>query len=325
MNRIKTKPKGSFCVGVSLALGISFALSLFAREIPQAQDEYDPAKWPFVELTLSQSGTLTNIFDSGLRPYRHPGLETSTLQVKHFILSLKLGSGKKLPNIFCEFLNIRLFPNGELARLEGRAPAMMLNEARTELTRWAAYDEKGLTTEQIEQFFRGVSGNSMSFVAMDERLARMGSVFWAEPGWGQVGGGPRCAATFVSVPSDTHPLVFSFVLSWGANRARMESTIFDSPIPPPPGYEHVNMTAPASFGPDSMVGKLRAQGVKIGGDDEARQRLFAGKAAPTSPLPPINEVVVENKPERARFGTLSLWLVLGLVVIGIFYRLRKPG
>ena len=46
---------------------ISIALS--AEGVQKHNIKYDPAKWPVVELKLSNAATLKDFFDSGLRPY----------------------------------------------------------------------------------------------------------------------------------------------------------------------------------------------------------------------------------------------------------------
>lgn len=93
-------------------------------------DEHDPDKWPQAELKLSQAGTLKDLFDSGLRPYRHPGLENSMLEVKHVNLVINTGSGKKLPPLKIEVMNITPFSDGEISTIEGFTPRLTLAQAR---------------------------------------------------------------------------------------------------------------------------------------------------------------------------------------------------
>ncbi len=101
-----------------------------AEEIPYLAKEYDPARWPVAILKLSTAATLKDVFDSGLRPYRFPYLERTTLELKHLNLSIHLGSGKKLPPIPAEMMRIKPFSDGEIAIIEGFTPKMTLEQVR---------------------------------------------------------------------------------------------------------------------------------------------------------------------------------------------------
>jgi hypothetical protein len=114
-----------------------------ADEIPRLHGEYDPAKWPEAHLNLSQAGTLKDVFDSGLRPYRFPSLENSLLEVKHLNLVVQLASGKSLPKIQTELIQLTPFVDGEIATIEGFTPKLTLTEAREEMLKWLPYGVMG--------------------------------------------------------------------------------------------------------------------------------------------------------------------------------------
>ena len=63
-----------------ILIGFGASILQASEEIPYLPHEYDAAKWPQATLTLSRAGTLKDLFDAGLRPYRHPGLENSLLE-----------------------------------------------------------------------------------------------------------------------------------------------------------------------------------------------------------------------------------------------------
>lgn len=118
----------------SISLLVILSINVFAaEEIPFLQGEYDSSNWPVAHLKLSQAGTLKDVFDSGLRPYRFPGLEDSMLEVKHIRLVIHLASGKILSEIPTEWLNIKMFDDGELANIEGATPQMSLENSRDEM------------------------------------------------------------------------------------------------------------------------------------------------------------------------------------------------
>ena len=116
-----------------------------AEEVPRLHNEYDPNKWPKAQLNLSQAATLKDIFDSGLRPYAHPGLENSLLEVKHLNLSVRMGSGKILPPIQAEVVNITPFKDREISTIEGFTPRLTTKQAREEMIKWLPYVENQRT------------------------------------------------------------------------------------------------------------------------------------------------------------------------------------
>lgn len=123
---------------ISLLVMLSINVSS-TEELPFLQGEYDPAKWPEAHLKLSQAGTLKDVFESGLRPYRFPGLEDSTPEVKHVRLTIELASGKILPPINAEWINMAMFDDGELAHMEGATPQLSLDKVRIEMLKWLPY------------------------------------------------------------------------------------------------------------------------------------------------------------------------------------------
>jgi hypothetical protein len=129
---------------------LAFASILHASdEVPYLAREYDPAKWPQATLKLSQAGTLKDVFDSGLRPYRHPGLENNLLEVKHLNLTILLGSGKRLPTFPMEWMNITPFTDGELSIIEAATPKLTLEQAREEMLKWLPFAENERTKDDL--------------------------------------------------------------------------------------------------------------------------------------------------------------------------------
>ena len=252
------------------------SINVFAVEkIPFLQGEYDSAKWPEAHLKLSQAGTLKDVFDSGLRPYRFPGLENSTLEVKHIRLVTHLASGKVLPEINVEWINIKMFDDGELAHMEGATPQLSLDQARIEMLKWLPYGTR--PTVDLDNFLKAVKADPLDFDDPYRGLPDGCAVRWKEPGWQEQGGGPQCTIWFRKTFSGIEPLKLYFKLSWGSNRPSKMRAGYRIPIPPPSGYEHVSMKAPEKFGPDSGADINRSKGISIGESPEARRAYEEAK------------------------------------------------
>ncbi len=219
--------------------------------------EYDPAEWPSVHLKLSQAGTLKDVFDSGLRPYRLPGLETRTLEVKHMRLTVELASGKHLPTVLTEWLNIRMFDDGEIAHMEGATPRLSIEQARKDLLRWLPYGTRSI--DELDSYLKAVQNDPLDFDDPYSGLSDGCAIRWKEPGWQTEGGGPQCTIWFRKAFSKVEPLRLYFKISWGANRPLRLRKSYRFPIPPPLGYEQVSMEAPKNYGPDSATDLMRSQ------------------------------------------------------------------
>lgn len=249
-----------FCIGLAI-LTVSHASEI----VPNSHDVYDPNEWPKAELKLSQAATLKDVFDSGLRPYRFPGLENSVLEVKHLDLAILLDSGKRLPAIPVEWMHIKVFTDGELATIEAATPKLTLEQARQQMINWLPYGENDRTETDLDEYLAAVDADYLNYDDPYRGIAHGCGVGWNEPGFKTPGGGPKVGVGFRKTASQQQPLRLYFSASWGLNRPiRDRGGYRPHPIEPPPGYEDVDMTAPAKFGPNSMVDILRSKGVDIG-------------------------------------------------------------
>lgn len=301
----------------SLCFLTMLSINVFAtEEIPFLQGEYDPAKWPEAHLKLSQAGTLKDVFDSGLRPYRFPGLENSTLEVKHVRLVTHLASGKVLPEINAEWLNIKMFNDGELSQIEGATPQLSLLEAKAEMLKWLPYGTR--PTVDLDKYLKAVEADPLDFDDPFRGLPDGSDVGWKEPGWMTRGGGPQCGFWFRKTFSKAQPLKLYFIFSWGLNRKSKDAKSYDIPIPPPPEYEHVSMKAPEKFGPDSGADINRSKGISIGESLEARRAYEEAKKGATAERPEKRQPVTSNKSTDIITKTpapFPWWLVATSVIV----------
>jgi hypothetical protein len=240
-----------------------------ADEIPFLQNEFVSAKWPIAHLKLSQVATLKEVFDSGLRPYRFPGCETTTLEVKHLRLITHLGPEKVLPEICVEWTNISMFDDGQISQIEGTTPQLSLQDAKVEMIKWLPYGKR--SEKDLDDYLKAVEADPLNFDDPYRGFSDGCGVGWKEPGWGKLGGGAHCGLGFRKTFSNTQPLALHFSFSWSSNRPLKDANSYKIPIPPPPGYEHVSMKAPERFGPDSGVDINQSKGTTIGESENGKR------------------------------------------------------
>lgn len=312
---------------VCAILLLAFASFLHASdEIPYLAREYDPAKWPQATLKLSQAATLKDVFDSGLRPYRHPGLENTMLEVKHLNLTILLGSSKRLPAVPLEWMNVKVFNNGELIAIEAATPKLSLGQARQEMLKWLPFAENDRTEDDLDRYIKAVEADFLDFDDPYRGIPDGCGIGWKEPGFQTMGGGPKCGIGFRKTANPTQPLKLYFGFDWGLNRPQKDrGTYRPDPIPPPPGYEHVSMEAPKNFGPDSMVDIFRSKGVDIGESPEAQRKWkqdwgVTGNSAPAASEPIQRKHTTElQKSTSLNEGTSSFmkWLIVFIVIAAV--------
>lgn len=295
---------------------------------PARADDYNPERWPAIQLSLSEQGTLKDVFESGLRPYRYPSLENSVLQAKHLRLKVVQGSGLKLPELPVEVLSIRPFDDGELSSLEARTPDLSIEEARQHMKQWLAYGklDNGSPSEQrLEDYLEAVQRDLANFDHIGKGFDDGCRVRWREPDWKTKGGGPSCTVFFRKTSNANKPLFLNLSLNWSSNRLRKDRKYYRDPIPPPPGFETANMEAPENFGPDSQVDKLRAAGVDVGDGNGGipYEDYVANQQQPY--YEPSKEVSVDPKPESTSepMGYLVAVLLAILAVFGCVLGIRR--
>lgn len=313
-----------------IVLSATASVSVLAEVIPRLHDEYDPQKWPQAELKLSQAGTLKDVFDSGLRPYRFPYLEKTTLELKHVNLTMVLDSGKRLPAIPMEWMQIKVFTDGELATIEAATPKLTLEQARQQMLKWMPYSDNGRTESDLNEYLAAAEADFLDFDDPYRGIPHGCGIGWKEPGFGEAGGGAKVGVGFRKTASPSHPLSLYFGISWGLNRPSKDRiSLHPHPIPPPPGYEDVDMTAPEKYGPDSAVDILRSQGYDIGDGKGGKPIPGSGVESEVKPIserepkkttkPPEDEITVAEPEVPNRL----LWIIAGAILLVILTLLFK--
>ena len=239
------------CLIFTIIIASTLGGGLLAKEIVGRPRQGDREDWPKVTVRLSEQGKLREIFDSGLRPYRFPGLESGLLEAKHFLLSIQIGERNPLPEIPVEYSEIRVYSTGELSKLEFTTPQLTFVESEEIFRPWLALSSR--TEEDLGRFFNAVRESPQFWRTQnkDEMISRGCSVNWNGTVDSSVGYRLPSYIYFMPTFSSHIPLRIRLGFSWAGNHPLNGARNYRRPIPPPFGYEGVSMEAPENYGPDS--------------------------------------------------------------------------
>ena len=269
-------------------VGICFVLNVQTRSVAQ----FDPDKWPRIDLRFSEKGTLKDIFDSGLRPYRFPSLERTSLAIKHVRVTVVCRNGEILPELPAEFIRISPREGGWLSLMELTRYKTTLDEARSLMLPYLA--KEGRTSQELELYLTAVKADYLDYDGMGRGVEDF-KVRWRDTD------GPRFVVAFRKAFDPGRPLIFYMSIDWSQVRTPKENrSFYKEPIPPPLGYENVSMQAPEKFGPDSQADILLSQGKPIAGDLPPSEPPSSEALAPTTPVPTATPARSSPTPAIAR-------------------------
>ena len=241
---------------ISIQFVLGFILTWFSQAQYQMKfpnSHYLPENWPQHTLRLSETGTLKDVFDSGIRPYYLPNWkEGSLLEFKHVRLTVQKPNGELLPEFAVDYADITPKPSG-LSTLDMTGHAITLEQAREEMIKWLPY--AGKTTQELDVFLANVRAKYASFddvtfspPPQKFRLRWFGEnneefVVWLQKAY-----------------SEEVPLRMRLIVGWHKLRTpREDNTFYDGQIPTPEGYEPMQETK--HHGPDDMSEMKYAKGI----------------------------------------------------------------
>ncbi|WP_159434747.1 hypothetical protein [Rubritalea squalenifaciens] len=219
------------------------------------------AEWKSHSLKLDDEGDYRCLFESGMRVYRSPSLETNLLEAKHVRLEIAgVVDGREIA-VPVELLHANVYSGGKLERIELISSQLTLAEAR-ELA--LGYQSLGTFKEEdLQNHLDRVHGAHVSGAELEGREAVF-SLFYQG---GREHFISRCWLEYHR--SQTMPLQLKWEFSWRKLRSHQEKQLYRGPIPPPAGFEHVDMEAGDDFGPDSVAAPASGRAHPDGSQDLA--------------------------------------------------------
>jgi len=301
-----------------LRVYILFILSALFSTAANRTLQVVPERWDNYIVEFSDEGSLKDLFDSGLRPYRFPALEKTSVEVGRKRISFVIERGLNTPELPMEYLNAEVLSSGKLSYVRARSIKLELEEAKklmndfSHLVEFSSKEMNEYLGEvEKEPLTSNISGSPKKFGFTIERV-----------------NGPRYRVYFVRTFDKSRPLAIRYYISWSSLRKPRERIQFyNVPIPPPEGYEDANMTAPDEFGPMSSyeVVKLDKNGAPSKSRPHDKKVPIKGRDyTPDIPKPKKKRVDLTPKvsPVSEPSNSWHLW-VLASLFLGVLLYLIK--
>lgn len=271
---------------------------------------YEPSDWPHHTIKFPSEGTLKDVFDAGIRPYRFPSLERTALGFKHVNVSFEMRTGDFSPKFPVEWADLDILKGGLIDIIEITSPNLSPQQAELAMIPYLKYGKR--TTEQLRAFLAAAANDPRDYDDPYDGDSSKFAISWIDTD------GPAYDIFFKSTFDNLKPVSIALKISFFPIRTPLQQrSFYDVPIPPPLGYEHVSMEAPRNFGPDSAVEIARSKGIPITGDRtqeeyERQQRDANAKLRdPKAKMP-----AVEPQPKYLESPETWSWLVgiIGFII-----------
>jgi hypothetical protein len=280
---------------------------------------YEPSDWPHHTIKFPSEGTLKDIFDAGIRPYRFPSLERTALGFKHVNVSFEMKTGELLPKVPVEWADLDILKEGLISSIEMTSHNLSPQQAELAMIPYLKYGKR--TTEQLRAFLSAARDDPRGYDDPYKGDSSGFAISWIDTD------GPAYDIFFKSTFDNLKPVSIALKISFFPIRTPLQQrSFYDVPIPPPLGYEHVSMEAPRNFGPDSAVEIARSKGLPITGDrtpEEYEKQWREANDKTRDPRPKTTPV--EPTPKSPETPGTWTWLVgiIGLITAAIFIRRWK--
>jgi hypothetical protein len=291
-------------------------------EAAKPQDE-----WLQVELNVANDGQLGTFFDAGLRPFHFPSLENSVLGFKHLQAIFVMADGARLPAFSSEWGQLHVQKDHKVSTIELRNSGVNLAEAFSEMSKWLSFSTSPeRTATDLEAFIKTVEANPMGYNIGPRAVDHDFALQWKDTSNTLYG------IWFHNCRNQERPLAVYMSVTLPLTPAEA-SAFFESPIPPPKGYETVSMTPPKEFGPDTPPDSKEVKEVMREGRmpdySELNERKREAPRDSPNPASKTPEAVVEAPILPATKATSPVstgkWIALGLMlaVAWVVFGLKK--
>ncbi len=286
-------------------------------------------QWPQVRLQLSQEVTVRDLFTAGLKPYLRPNAESRNLYAKHALITVVDRNGKAFPPLPADILRTTVRKPWLIASMEIWTPPLTINEARAEMTKWLAMT--GRRHKELNDFLQAVEADWLHYDVVNGSA----DVVRFVDGWTDTDGLDKTVVLMKSWQWQA-PLRLCFKLDASGMKSRKPIELYDSPIPPPPGFEGVDMKPPKDWEADDKFIPLTTEPRPAQGtlppkyqaiNDKAQADAVAQKSSPAIQSPPKKAPATSTAltPSEAATSSTPWSLVVILIVAatGLLWLLVK--
>ncbi len=285
----------------------------------------ESAKWPEQTINLSASGELRELFVAGLRPYRFPRMENSQLEFKHKRISLIQSDGLRLPTFQTEWADVSVLNEGLLSSIVLKQSPMSLAACRAEMLHWLPFGTNpARTANELDDFLSHVKKDYRGYNYGPKAISHDFRLVWKDSN------GLRFAVWFQQALLPETPLLLQMQIGWDRPE-RQERSLYATPIPPPPGYENVDMTAPRDFGPDNPpedpeIERVRKAGVMPDYSTLPKEKIRSGILPPGHTTVPGQRTAAPSSLFSTWIGWIGgLALALFVFIAHLFIRSRNAS
>lgn len=267
------------------------------------------------KIKITEKGSLKDVFDSGVRPYRFPGLERTSLEFTNSYVSFTDQSGFKTERLPAQWVHLGVLEKGLLSRIKVRTVPLKISEAELMMASYLKWGTR--TNSELKEFLEAVEKDSNRFSDAPSK--------WQDNfgfGW-ESDSGPSYHVSFKKTYQEDRPLTFNLILNWKKFREPIEMrTFYSGPIPPPEGYSDVSMVAPEIYGPGTYLHDI------IGDLSTSRSELKKQVSTSQSTISvSLERNELKDKRQESKSLIKLLYLILGsLLLVGIalaFRNIRK--
>lgn len=234
-------------------LQISTVIIFLHAPVAKAQYSTEVMEWPAIRLQLSEEILVDDLFEAGLRPFHRPYRERTSIHVKHVRLTVVDRDGTEFPEIAVDVMRISVQEPHLIQRAEIWTPPLTINEARTEMQKWLPMMDKG--EGDLERFLAAVESDWLNF---DTKVGTVETLEFGDH-WNNEDRF-QTSISFLKSWQWQAPLRMNLILSASLMESRRRNrSYYETPIPPPAGFEHVDMTAPENWDADNRFVPLTTE------------------------------------------------------------------
>ena len=220
-------------------------LSTFCTDLIGAVESTVWSQWPEQKVRLSPEGSLRELFAAGLRPYRFPRMENSQLEFKHSRVTFIQSDGIELPTFDTEWADVSVLDGGFISSIVLKQRPETLPTCRAEMLKWLPFGSNPKRTiTELDEFLKAVAKDYRGYNYGPNAVDHDFRLIWMDSN------GLRFTVWLQQARLPKTPLLVQMQVGWKRPEIQ-ERHLYTVPIPPPAGYDDVDMTAPKDFGPDN--------------------------------------------------------------------------